>query len=68
LLVEKLTCSSAGWVGGFQQLGSWHFGFCEADKIVTYLDSRGKGHKEDFDFEELEAAIELYNQHDGEDK
>ena len=27
-----------------------------------------KGYKEDFDFEELEAAIELYKEHEEEDK
>ena len=37
-------------------------------KIVTYVESKRKGHKEDFDFEELEAAIELYKEHDEEDK
>ena len=37
-------------------------------KIVTYVDSRGKGYKEDFVFEELEAAIELYEKHEEEDK
>ena len=30
--------------------------------------SRGKGYKEDFVFEELEAAIELYEKHEEEDK
>ena len=43
-------------------------GFCEAGNIYyMYVNSRGKGHKEDFDFEELEAAIELYKEHE-EDK
>ena len=37
-------------------------------KIVTYVKSRRKGHKEDFDFEELQAAIELYKEHEEEDK
>ena len=37
-------------------------------KIVTYVNSRGKGCKEDFDFEELEAAIELHKEHEEEDK
>jgi len=37
-------------------------------KIVTYVNSTGKGYKEDFDFEELEAAIELYKEHEEEDK
>ena len=37
-------------------------------KIVTYVNSTGKGYKEDFDFEELEAAIELYKEHEDEDK
>ena len=32
------------------------------------VDSRGKGYKEDFVFEELEAAIELYEKHEEEDK
>ena len=38
------------------------------DKKITYINSRGKGYKEDFDFEELEAAIELYKEHEEEDK
>ena len=37
-------------------------------KIVTYMKSRRKGYKEDFDFEELQAAIELYKEHEEEDK
>ena len=37
-------------------------------KIVTYVNSRGKGYKEDFVFEELEAAIELCEKHEEEDK
>ena len=37
-------------------------------KIVTYVKSKRKGCKEDFDFEELEAAIELYKEHEEEDK
>ena len=37
-------------------------------KIVTYVNSTGKGYREDFDFEELEAAIELYKEHEEEDK
>ena len=37
-------------------------------KIVTYVKSRRKGYKEDFDFEELQAAIELYKEHEEEDK
>ena len=37
-------------------------------KIVTYVNITGKGYKEDFDFEELEAAIELYKEHEEEDK
>ena len=37
-------------------------------KIVTYINSRGKGYKEDFVFEELETAIELYEKHEEEDK
>ena len=33
------------------------------------VDARwGKGHKEDFDFEALEAAIELHEEHEEEDK
>ena len=34
----------------------------------TYVDSRGKGYKEDFVREELEAAIELYEENKEEDK
>jgi hypothetical protein len=30
--------------------------------------NRGKGYKEDFVWEELEAAIELYEEHEEEDK
>jgi len=37
-------------------------------RIATYVDSRSKGHKEDFSVEELEAAIELYEEHEEEDK
>ena len=37
-------------------------------KIVMYVNSRGKGYKEDFVWEELEAAIELYEEHKEEDK
>ena len=57
------------------------FGFIEKDgedsdawciefdkKIVTYINSSGKGYKEDFTFEELEAAIEPYQKHEDENK
>ena len=39
-------------------------------RIATYVDtcSRSKGHKEDFSVEELVAAIELYEEHEEEDK
>ena len=37
-------------------------------KIVTYVNSNGKGYKEDFVWEELEAAIELYEENKEEDK
>ena len=39
-------------------------------RVVTYVSrhSRSKGHKEDFSVEELEAAIELYEEHEEEDK
>ena len=36
--------------------------------LVLYVKSKRKGHKEDFDFEELETAIELYKEHEEEDK
>ena len=51
-------------VGRFNQLGAVKFD----KKIVTYVNSRGKGYKEDFDFDKLEAAIELYKEHEEEDK
>ena len=38
-------CSGINWCVKFDR------------KIVTYINSRGKGYKEDFVFEELEAAI-----------
>ena len=57
------------------------FGFIEKDgedsdawcnkfdkKIVTYINSSDKGYKDDFTFEELEAAIELYKKYEDEDK
>ena len=44
------------------------FSFIFDKKIVTYVKSKRKGHREDFDFEELEAAIELYKEHEEEDK
>ena len=53
-------------VGRFEEIDVWCIKLDK--KIVTYIRSKRKGCKEDFDFEELEAAIELYNQHDGEDK
>ena len=37
-------------------------------RIATHVDSRSKGHKEDFSVEELEAAIELYEEHEEENK
>ena len=69
-------------VGGKIYFGTvMKFGYIEKDgkdvdawcvkfdrKIVTYINSRGKGHKEDFVFEELETAIELYEKHEEEDK
>ena len=69
-------------VGGKIYFGTvMKFGYIEKDgkdvdawcvkfdkKIVTYVNSRGKGYKEDFVFEELEAAIELCEKHEEEDK
>ena len=43
---------------GDEKVDAWCVKFDK--KIVTYVDSRGKGYKEDFVREELEAAIELY--------
>ena len=37
-------------------------------RLSPTLKSKRKGHKEDFDFEESEAAIELYKEHMEEDK
>ena len=37
-------------------------------RLSPTLKSKRKGHKEDFNFEELEAAIELYKEHEEEEK
>ena len=49
-----------------KEIDAWCIKFDK--KIVTYVESKRKGYKEDFDFEELEAAIELYKEHEDEDK
>ena len=36
--------------------------------VTQHQEQAQKGHKEDFDFEELEAPIELYKEHEEEDK
>ena len=51
---------------GDEKVDAWCVKFDK--KIVTYVDSRGKGYKEDFVREELEAAIELYEENKEEDK
>jgi len=49
-----------------EEVDAWCIKFDK--RIVTYVDSRIKGHKEDFSFEELEAAVELHEEHEEEDK
>ena len=58
--------SGGGVCSGIKNVDAWCVKFDR--KIVTYVNSRGKGYKEDFVFEELEAAIELYEKHEEEDK
>ena len=54
-------------MGGSSNIDAWCIKFDK--KIVTYIKSKRKGwYKEDFDFEELQAAIELYKEHEEEDK
>ena len=47
--------SGGGVCSGIKDVDAWCVKFDR--KIVTYVNSRGKGYKEDFVFEELEAAI-----------
>ena len=51
---------------GDKKVDAWCVKFDK--KIVTYVHSRGKGYKEDFVRDELEAAIELYEENKEEDK
>ena len=53
-------------VGRFNQLGAWRFGFY--DRHLTLTAGVKDTNKEDFDFEEFEAAIELYKEHEEEEK
>ena len=54
-------------LSGFERLEI--FLMCQDDHLpVRCVKSKRKGYKEDFDFEELEAAIELYKEHEEEDK
>ena len=54
-------------LSGFERLEI--FLMCQDDHLpVRCVKSKRKGYKEDFDFEELEAAIELYKEHEDEDK
>ena len=64
MLVEKLTCSCGGREGGSSSY-AWCIKF---DKKIV-IKSKRKGYKEDFDSEELQAAIELYRykEHEEED-
>ena len=67
MLIRWVGCLLHGYnVKGGKEIDAWCVKFDK--KIVTYINSRGKGYKEDFDFEELKAAIDLYKEHEEDDK